>query len=78
MLNAVASDDALQAEVDRWVEKLASKSPIALAAQKDLINKFYSDEERIRTVSELKPEIASFPKVVRLAREILGLREQAK
>lgn len=33
-------DDALQTEVDRWVEKLASKPPIALATQKDIINKW--------------------------------------
>jgi enoyl-CoA hydratase len=40
LLNAVVPDDALQTEVDRWVEKLASKSPIALATQKDIINKW--------------------------------------
>ncbi len=40
LLNAVVPDDALGAEVNRWVEKLASKSPIALATQKDIINKW--------------------------------------
>lgn len=44
LLNAVVPDGDLQAEVDRWVEKLASKPPIALATQKDIINKWMTTD----------------------------------
>ncbi|MDD5466584.1 MAG: enoyl-CoA hydratase/isomerase family protein [Anaerolineales bacterium] len=40
LLNVVTPDDDLQAEVDGWVEKLAAKPTIALATQKDIINKW--------------------------------------
>lgn len=40
LLNAVVHNHALRAEVDRWAEKLACKPPIALATQKDIINKW--------------------------------------
>jgi enoyl-CoA hydratase len=40
LLNAVVANDALQNEVNLWVEKLASKPPLALAMQKDIINKW--------------------------------------
>lgn len=44
LLNAVVPDGALRAEVDRWVEKLVNKPPIALATQKDIINKWMQSD----------------------------------
>lgn len=40
LLNVVTPDDDLRAEVDGWIEKLAAKPTIALATQKDIINKW--------------------------------------
>jgi len=40
LLTRLVPQDALSAEVDIWVAKLSEKSPLALATQKDIINKW--------------------------------------
>lgn len=40
LLNACVEPEELDSEVEKWVEKLVEKSPLALATQKDIINKW--------------------------------------
>lgn len=44
MLNALTSPDNLDNEAKKWIEKLGSKSPLALATQKDIINKWMTTD----------------------------------
>ncbi len=44
LLNALVPPEKLKAEVQRWVNKLAEKSPLALATQKDIINKWMTTD----------------------------------
>lgn len=40
LLTRLVPNDGLSAEVDAWVEKLSRRSPLVLATQKDIINKW--------------------------------------
>lgn len=44
LLNSVVPSKELKKEVQRWVDVLASKSPLALATQKDIINKWMTTD----------------------------------
>jgi enoyl-CoA hydratase len=44
LLNALVRAEELKEEVQRWVDKLAKKSPLALATQKDIINKWMTTD----------------------------------
>jgi len=44
LLNALVPPEKLKDEVQRWADKLAEKSPLALATQKDIINKWMTTD----------------------------------